>query len=1063
MKVFATALALLLLVAAPDVHAQVSTNPTAASVLGQTDLTTRTSGVSAATLNGPNGVAVDPTTGKLFVADRTNHRVLRYATEAALQTGAAAEAVLGQDDFTSRVTGTAANRFNSPIGVHVDGAGRLWVADFSNNRVLRFDGASTKATGASADGVLGQATFTTSASVLSASGMRGPVTAYADAAGRVWVTEFSSHRVTRFDAAATKPNGAPADGVSGQPDFVTGTSGLSASSLSSPNGSYVDAAGRLYVSDSGNRRVLRFDAASTTSGTSADGVLGQPDFVTNASNVTREGMTSLRYVFGDSAGRLYVVQEGSHRMTVYENAASRSNGAPADYVFGQPDFETGTAANPPTASSFNTPRAVYVDEARNSVWVADWSNNRVLRFNVPFSPDAALALTAPNGGESLAFGTTYTIRWGSQGVDQVGIEYSTNNGATYSPIATVAAASGQYVWTVPNMSTTMGRVRIYAVGDASLEDVSDAAFSIVAPQANVTLVSPNGYQRWVSGTNRNILFTAQDVPSVDLAYSLDDGQTWTDIVTAYAAQSGSYTWTLPATTSTTARVRVRQTDAPSVSDVSDQAFIIAAGPTGGPQDILFFAGSPTGGFRDASYAAATAPSLIANQGTKLPLSSAFSRVDNYALRFSWTSAVGGTWNAAVATPGFVAQDITAKDTLAFSVFTETTLTSSELPVLFVEDTGNRRSTRLLLSAYSGPWQAGTWTRVRVPVSAFVNNAGTTDLTRVKTVFLGQNEADGQPHTVYLDDVRTLGGEVISGNDRTVIVVIGSSTAAGTGASSAATSWVGLYRSYVQSVDAEARVVNLAVGGYTTYDLMPSNFVPPPGRPSPKPNSNITAALGYTPSAIIVNLPSNDTATGVEVATQMANFRTIRDVARAVGIPIWFSTTQPRNFADDARRQELIAARDSILTQFAPRTINFWNGIATATGTIDPVYNSGDGIHLNDAGHRILYDRVVGAGIIVTVDAEDEASVPSVLALDQNHPNPFGPATSIRFSLPTSTARASLSVYDLLGRRIATLADGPLEAGPHSVRFDASALSSGVYMYRLEAGGQVLSRRMIVAR
>ena len=115
-------------------------------------------------------------------------------------------------------------------------------------------------------------------------------------------------------------------------------------------------------------------------------MLGQPDFVTNASAVTREGMTSLRAVFGDSAGRLYVVQEGSHRMTIYEQAATRANGAPADYVWGQADFVTGTAASPPTSTSLNTPRAVYVDEARGDVYLADYDNNRVLRYTVQFNP-----------------------------------------------------------------------------------------------------------------------------------------------------------------------------------------------------------------------------------------------------------------------------------------------------------------------------------------------------------------------------------------------------------------------------------------------------------------------------------------------------------------------------------------------------------------------------------------------------------------------------------------------------------------------------------------------------
>ena len=153
--------------------AQIPTNPPAASVLGQPDFVSKAAGVSATALSGPNGVAVDPTTGKLFVGDRTNHRVLRFASAEAQQSGAAAEAVFGQDDFTTRVTGTAANRFNSPIGVHVDAAGRLWVADFSNNRVLRFDGASAKATGAAADGVLGQPGFTTATATLARAACAG--------------------------------------------------------------------------------------------------------------------------------------------------------------------------------------------------------------------------------------------------------------------------------------------------------------------------------------------------------------------------------------------------------------------------------------------------------------------------------------------------------------------------------------------------------------------------------------------------------------------------------------------------------------------------------------------------------------------------------------------------------------------------------------------------------------------------------------------------------------------------------------------------------------------------
>ena len=1056
--------AALLLLSWQGALAQFQNAPPADGVLGQPDFVSNTPGLSASMFNGPNGVAVDPATGKLFVADRGNHRVLRFSSTQALQTGGAAEAVFGQPDFTSNASGLAADRLNNPIGVHVGPDGALWVADFSNNRVLRFDDAATKPSGAAADGVLGQPDFTSGASGTSATEIRGPVTAFADDEGSVWITEFSNHRVTRFDDAADKPNGAAADGVIGQPDFTSGSSGLSASALSSPNASYVDAEGRLWVSDNGNRRVLRFDdAADKPDGADADGVLGQPDFTTNESNVTQAGMTSLRFVYGDDEGRLFVVQEGSHRITIYENAATLPNGAPADYVWGQPDFTTGTADSPPDATSFNTPRAIYVDDARDHVWVADWRNHRVLRFDTTPAEETALVLIAPNGGESIPFGTAYPIQWSSQNVDDVEIEYSDDDGETWTSIATVPAEPGQYSWTAPSEPTDAGRIRITDTSDPSLQDVSEAAFSIAPPDEVVTLVSPNGYQRWVAGTDRAILFTAQDVSAVDLAFSLNGGASWTTIAAGVAASSGSYAWTLPEVVSADALVRVSKAGDLSVADVSDAPFTLAAEPLGHPQNIVFFAGSATGGFSDPSYAAATAPSSVDNQNTKLPLSSTYAYLDNYALRLSWTSAPGGDWGAAVASPGFRGFDITLQDTLTFAVFTEEEITADELPVLFVEDLSNRRSPELQLSDYTDGWETGGWNRVYVPVAAFEANPGTTDLTRVKTVFFGQDEADNEPHTVYLDDVRFTGGEIISGEDRPVIVVIGSSTAAGTGASTPDSSWVGRYRDYVQDLDEEALVINLAVGGFTTYDVMPTGFEPPPGRPAPKPNNNITYALQYQPTAVIVNLPSNDAATGVPVADQLANFRRLQAEADAEGVPIWFSTTQPRNFADAAQRDELRAVRDSILAEFAPRAIDFYTGIATEDGLIDPAYNSGDGIHLNNSGHRILFERVVEAEVFVPdgVGVEDETG--AVFGLDQNYPNPFAHTTAIRFSVPTSTARVSLDVYDLLGRHVGSLARQPREAGTHLVEFDASALASGVYLYRLEADGQALMRRMTVVR
>jgi photosystem II stability/assembly factor-like uncharacterized protein len=91
-----------------------------------------------------------------------------------------------------------------------------------------------------------------------------------------------------------------------------------------------------------------------------------------------------------------------------------------------------------------------------------------------------------------------------------------------------------------------------------------------------------------------------------------------------------------------------------------------------------------------------------------------------------------------------------------------------------------------------------------------------------------------------------------------------------------------------------------------------------------------------------------------------------------------------------------------------------------------------------------------------------AELPGAIRLNQNYPNPFNPSTVINFEL-NSTGEVLLQVFDLLGREVATLVNSRVTAGSHSVNFDASRLSSGVYVYRLQAGNQVMSRKMVLLK
>lgn len=314
-------------------------NMPASGVIGQLNFISGTSGTTSNKLNAPSGVAVDPTTGKLFVADRYNNRVLRWSSEDKMMNGSSAEAVFGQLDFNTSTSGLSASKFNDPLRVFVDSAGNLWVSDYLNNRVLKFENASTKVTGSSADVVIGQPSFTVNTAGTSINKFKGPVGIFVDGNDRLWITDRLNHRVLRFDNASTLTNGANADFVLGQPDFNTGSSGLSSTKMNKPMGVYLDKEDNLWVCEDDNKRAIRFDSVSSkVNGASADGVLGQPDFTTNLINYSRNGVGNLRGIYGDEAGRIYLVDESNHRVLIFNHASSQPNGAYADYVLGQPDF-----------------------------------------------------------------------------------------------------------------------------------------------------------------------------------------------------------------------------------------------------------------------------------------------------------------------------------------------------------------------------------------------------------------------------------------------------------------------------------------------------------------------------------------------------------------------------------------------------------------------------------------------------------------------------------------------------------------------------------------------------
>jgi hypothetical protein len=112
---------------------------------------------------------------------------------------------------------------------------------------------------------------------------------------------------------------------------------------------------------------------------------------------------------------------------------------------------------------------------------------------------------------------------------------------------------------------------------------------------------------------------------------------------------------------------------------------------------------------------------------------------------------------------------------------------------------------------------------------------------------------------------------------------------------------------------------------------------------------------------------------------------------------------------------------------------------------------------------LLYWFCVKVGLLGTGGVgEEERPGPSAIFLSQNYPNPFNPTTVIRYQLPV-VSNVRLAVYDVLGREVSVLVNERKDAGVHEVKFDASRMSSGVYLYRLQTGDFTQTKKLVVLR
>lgn len=317
------------------------------------------------------------------------------AASHAYVTNQAAVVVFGQPDLYTNdgnYDGITDHSMRNALQVATYGT-KLLITDIYNNRVLVFNTIPDESN-ASADIVIGQNYMNTGTSGTTASTLNGPYGLFVHTDGKLFVAEMNNNRVLIFNSIPTL-SGASANLVLGQENMTSGQAnrggGPAANTLNFPAGMTV-IGGRLCIADRSNNRVLIFNSIPTANGTSASNVIGQVDMAGSAAN--RGGAAAANTLNSPSdvktdGTRLFIADYSNNRILIY-NTLPAVNGASADIVVGQATMAGSTAnqGGAPAANTLYYPEGLAVSQ--NRLYCAEFNNNRVLIYDpIPTANNAS--------------------------------------------------------------------------------------------------------------------------------------------------------------------------------------------------------------------------------------------------------------------------------------------------------------------------------------------------------------------------------------------------------------------------------------------------------------------------------------------------------------------------------------------------------------------------------------------------------------------------------------------------------------------------------------------------
>ena len=422
---------------------------------------------TSASLNLPMGVAVD-SAGNIYIADYNNQRIRKVDTKGIISTVAGNGWV-----FYSGNGGAATDAsLYYPTAVTVDAAGNLYIADAGNERIRKVNkkGVISTVAGNGDSGYSGDGGLATSTSLESPRGVA------VDAVGNIYIADYSNHRIRKVDISGVISTvaGNGAAGFSGDGDVATNAE------LFWPSGVAVDALGNIYIVDYGNNRIRKVNTSGVISTVAGKGRYQYGGFSGDGGAAIDASLNGPCGVALDAVRNIYIADFGNTRIRKVDTSGVINT------VTGNGTSSYSGDGGPATSASLSYPSGVAVDVVGN-IFVADEYNNVIRKVTSSTVPITLFSFTA------IANNKTITTNWNTStelNTSHFTIQHS-KDGISYTTIGTVktiGSGANGYSFTDTHPTNGTNYYRLESVdkdGASSYSKVISCEWLVVSKQFTV--------------------------------------------------------------------------------------------------------------------------------------------------------------------------------------------------------------------------------------------------------------------------------------------------------------------------------------------------------------------------------------------------------------------------------------------------------------------------------------------------------------------------------------------------------------------------------------------------